>query len=159
MSPVLSLLTRRLFGSLPRHAPPFALPAANPPRAAFAVWAVRIPAGFPSPADDYLSDRLDLNLFMVDRPAATFFIRVQGHSQRDNGIFDGDVLSVDRSVEPVSGKLVVAVLYGEFAIKKLEVTPGGVRLLAANPDYPAIEVKDPDELTIWGVVTGVMRKF
>jgi len=136
-----------------------AVPAESPPVVSLSLYASRIPAGFPSPADDYLADRIDLNEHLIEHPSATFYVRVQGDSQRDNGIFNGDVLVVDRSKEAVSGSIVVTAIHGDLAIKQLEITGSGIRLLSANPAYPPIQVTNPDELTIWGVVTGVVRKF
>ncbi len=83
---------------------------------------------------------------MIQHPSATFFIKVKGDSQQDNSICDGDMLVVDRSVEAVSGSIVVTVMHGDLAIKQLEVTTTGIRLLSANPAYPPILVGNPDEL-------------
>jgi len=81
----------------------------------------RMPAGFPSPADDFLEKRLDLNEYLVRNPPATFLVRVSGHSMKDAGIFDGDILVVDKSLQPVSGSIVVAILHGEFTVKTLKM--------------------------------------
>ncbi|MDP6367801.1 MAG: translesion error-prone DNA polymerase V autoproteolytic subunit [Nitrospinota bacterium] len=115
------------------------------------------PTGFPSPADDFIENRLDINAHLVKRPAATFFVRVQGDSMRDAGIHDGDILVVDRSLESVSGKIVVAVVDGEFTVKRLEMRGSAMRLLPENNDYRPTEITDGMELTVWGVVTSVIH--
>ena len=115
------------------------------------------PTGFPSPADDFIENRLDINAHLVKRPAATFFVRVQGDSMRDAGIHDGDILVVDRSLESASGKIVVAVVDGELTVKRLETRGSAMRLLPENGDYRPTEIIDGMELTIWGVVTSVIH--
>lgn len=97
---------------------------------------VRTPAGFPSPGDDYIDKTLDLNELVIKHPAATFFVRVQGESMKDAGIFDGDILIVDRSLEAANNDIVVAVLNGDLVVKKLEVTSDRkARLVASNSSY------------------------
>ncbi len=98
------------------------------------------PTGFPSPADDFIENRLDINAHLVKRPAATFFVRVQGNSMQDAGIHDGDILVVDRSLEPASGKVVVAAVDGELTVKRLEIRRGTMRLLPENGDYRPTEI-------------------
>jgi len=115
------------------------------------------PTGFPSPADDFIENRLDINAHLVKHPAATFFVRVQGDSMQDAGIHDGDILVVDRSLEPVNGKVVVAVLDGEFTVKRLEIRGDTMRLLPENGAYHPIEITDGMELTIWGVVSNAIH--
>ena len=115
------------------------------------------PTGFPSPADDFIENRLDINAHLVKRPAATFFVRVQGNSMQDAGIHDGDILVVDRSLEPASGKVVVAAVDGELTVKRLEIRRGTMRLLPENGDYRPTEITDGMELTVWGVVTSVIH--
>jgi DNA polymerase V len=112
-----------------------------------------VPAGFPSPADDYVEDRLDLNQLLVQNKSATFFLRVKGDSMFNAGIHDGDIIVVDRSVEPVDGSVVVAVVDGELTIKRLVLCNGVAELRAENPKYAPIRFKEGQELTIWGVVT------
>jgi len=115
-------------------------------------------AGFPSPADDYFQSRIDLNEELIRNPDATFGIWVQGDSMQDDGVESGDFLLVDRSVLPVHGALAVCVLNNEFTIKRLEKKGNKIRLLPANPAFAPIEIKEGDELTIWGIVIYVIKK-
>lgn len=118
-----------------------------------------ISAGFPSPAEDYVETALDLNEYLVNNPAATFMVRVSGDSMLDAGIHDGDVLVVDRSREPRPGLIVVAVLDGELTVKRL-LQQGETYVLAPeNPQYQPIEIQEGRDLHIWGVVTGMVRRF
>lgn len=117
----------------------------------------RVQAGFPSPADDHVADRLSVNDLLVRTPAATFFVRVQGQSMRDAGMHDGDLLVVDRSLPATPGKIVIAVVDGELTVKRLQRGPNGVVLHAENPDYPDIVVGPESEFGIWGVVTNVIH--
>lgn len=112
-----------------------------------------VSAGFPSPADDYVEDRLDLNQLLVHNKAATFFLRVKGDSMDGAGIHDGDIIVVDRSVEPSDRAVVVAVIDGELTVKRLIWRHGIAELHAENPKYAPIRFKEGQELTIWGVVT------
>lgn len=118
-----------------------------------------VPAGFPSPADDYLEGEIDLARLLVERPAATFLMRVSGHSMSGAGILDGDYVVVDRSLEARSGHVVVAVVTGEMTIKRLCVTGGRTLLQAENPDYPAVVLGEDYPAELWGVVVGVVRKL
>ncbi|MBI4023735.1 MAG: translesion error-prone DNA polymerase V autoproteolytic subunit [Verrucomicrobia bacterium] len=111
-----------------------------------------VPAGFPSPAEDHIDRRLDLNEMVVRNPDATFFLKVKGDSMEKAGIFDGDILVVDRSVEPVHKKIVVAVLDGELTVKRLYRNNGRLCLMAEKEGYPAIPIAKESELKIWGVV-------
>lgn len=135
---------------------PARFPDAPSPRPLFAY---KVSAGFPSPAEDYAEGPLDLNDFLVEHEAATFFIRVQGHSMTGAGILDGDILAVDRSMEARHGDVVLAVLEGELTVKVLEKTRGQIRLAPRHPDYAPIEIGPDRELILWGVVTGVVRKL
>jgi len=121
------------------------------------LFACGVSAGFPSPASDYLEGRLDLNDLMVKRPAATFFVRVAGDSMIGAGIHHDDILVVDRGLEPAHGKVVIAVVDGEFTVKRLFRQNGVVRLLAENPDYPPIDLSGENLCEIWGVVTFVVH--
>lgn len=112
-----------------------------------------VPAGFPSPAQDYYDRPIDLNEHLIKDATATFIVRVSGHSMAPAGISDGDELIVDRSLTPQHGSVVVAVLDGELTIKRLWLHRGRVTLHADNPDYPDIAVPSLSELTVWGVVT------
>lgn len=123
------------------------------------LFASRVPAGFPSPAEDYAEGHLDLNEYLVEHEAATFYVRVQGHSMSGAGILDGDVIAVDRALEARHGDIVLAVIDNELTVKELYRLNGQVRLLPHHPDYAPIEIKPGQELTIWGVVKGVVRKL
>lgn len=136
------------------HPDPAASPSWRP------VFMSKISAGFPSPADDYVERRLDLNQHCVHHPEATFFLRVSGHSMTGAGIHDNDILVVDRSLKPVHGKIVVAILDGEFTVKRLSregYAVSHLALLPENNDYPRIEVQEGQELEIWGVATFVIH--
>lgn len=119
----------------------------------------RISAGFPSPAADYTEDGLDLNVLLVQHKAASFFFTVEGDSMRDAGILDGDKVVVDRSVAPLHGHIVIAVIDSEYTLKRLFCQRGRVELRPDNPAYKAICLGEGSELQIWGVVTGVVRKL
>lgn len=110
-----------------------------------------VSAGFPSPADDYLDRKLDLNEHLVKNPAATFFVRVAGDSMTGAGINDNDILVVDRSIEPSNNSIVIAVINGELTVKRLVKNKDSCRLLAENPDYPPLEITEETPLEIWGV--------
>ena len=114
-----------------------------------------VPAGFPSPADDYMDGKLDLNEHLISHPAATFYCRVSGSSMEGTGIFDGDLLIVDRAVEPDHGSVVVAVIDGELTCKILDRVRG--RLLSANDAYPPMPVGEEADLVIEGVVIHSIR--
>jgi DNA polymerase V len=118
-----------------------------------------ISAGFPSPADDYTEGKLDLNCHLVKNPAATFYVRVCGNSMTGVGIFSGDLLVVDRSLEPGPGKIVIAVLNGELTVKRLEIEGDRLFLIAENDSYSPIEVTESQDLCIWGVVTSAIHQF
>ena len=136
---------------------PFKLPL-QPPRLARPLFLSRVPAGFPSPAEDYVECSLDLNEYLIAHREATFFVRVKGHSMTGAGIRDGDLLVVDRSLEAGDGDIVVAVVDGELTVKRLSRRGGRVRLLPEHPGCAPIEFKDGQELTVWGVVTSVIHR-
>lgn len=115
-------------------------------------------AGFPSPAGDYMEQRLDLNEHLIQHPAATFFIRVDGDSMKGAGIHAGDILIVDRSIEPTSGKIVIAVVSGEFTVKRIRLIGQEIWLEPENPNYPPMRIDPSWEFQIWGVVTYVIHK-
>ena len=117
-----------------------------------------VQAGFPYPADDHIEKKLDLNELLVAHPAATFFVRVEGHSMRDAQIFDGDVLIVDRSLQPESGSIAVAIINGEFTVKRLLKKKDRLYLMAENPAFPSIEISPEMDFQIWGIVTYVIHK-
>lgn len=109
-------------------------------------------AGFPSPAEDYIDKRLSLDESLIEHPAATFFVKVDGDSMRDAGILSGDMLVVDRSIRASDGQIVVATVGGEFTVKRLRKNAGRVYLVPANGDYQPIELTDEMEAEVWGVV-------
>lgn len=119
-----------------------------------------VAAGFPSPADDYLDGEIDLSRLLIERPAATFLMRVAGESMSGAGILDGDYVVVDRSVEAQTGQVVVAALGGELTIKRLRrLKNGRAALQAENPEFPAFVIGEELPTEIWGVVVGVVRKL
>lgn len=126
-------------------------------RYALPIFLGRLPAGFPSPADDYLEGKLDLNRHLIKHPAATFFVRVTGDSMIGAGIHSGDLLVVDRSLEPTDKNVVVAVLDGELTVKRLSKQNEILRLLPENANYRPIEITANQSLEIWGVVTSVIH--
>ena len=134
-------------------------PASNPKGFKRPFFLSTVPAGFPSPADDYVEKQLDLNEYFVEHPAATFYVRVAGDSMKGAGIFSGDIVVVDRSLNPRSGKIVIAVVDNELTVKRLYRNGKKIELRPENPDYPVISFRDDMELQIWGVVAGVVRKF
>ena len=118
-----------------------------------------IPAGFPSPATDYIEDGLDLNEYLVRHKAASFMFRVQGHSMQGAGIVDGDKVVVDRSIEAQHNQIVIAVVDGEYTIKRLYFKNGLVKLRSENPAFKPICFTAENQLEIWGVVMGVVRRY
>ena len=119
----------------------------------------RVCAGFPSPAEDLGAQRIDLTQVLVTHPQATFMLRAQGHSMVEAGIFDGDVLVVDRALLPRHRHIVVAVVDGDFTVKRLYQLNGRIKLQAANPTFPDIVPKDGQQLEVWGVVTASITRF
>lgn len=123
------------------------------------LFASRPAAGFPAPADDLVETALDINDLVVENPASTFFVRVEGDSMEGAGIFSGDVLVVDRAVNPSEGRIVVAAVYGEMVVKRLKKTAQGFVLQSENSHYEPILVSENDDCFIWGVVVGSVRRF
>jgi DNA polymerase V len=121
------------------------------------LYLTRVAAGFPSPADDFLDRKIDLNEELIRHPAATFFVRVEGDSMRDAGISSGDMLIVDRSLEVKENAIVVAVLDGEFTVKRVRRADGKLFLIPANASYSPTEISEERDFTVWGVVTNVIR--
>lgn len=121
------------------------------------VFASRIPAGFPSPADDHVESRLDLNDYLINNPASTFFLRVSGDSMINAGIHSDDMLVVDRSIEAKNNHIVIAALNGELTVKRLRYEGKTVFLIPENDHYPPIEVLPDMEFSIFGVVTSVIH--
>lgn len=114
-------------------------------------------AGFPSPADDFLESMLDLNSLVIRHPEATFFARVEGDSMRDEGIVEGDILVVDKAVEPYDGCLAVSYIDGEFTLKRVRIEPEKILLIPANPKYKTIEISADNEFAVWGVVRWILK--
>lgn len=114
-------------------------------------------AGFPSPADDFLENMLDLNSLVIRHPEATFFARVEGDSMRDEGIVEGDILVVDKAVEPYDGCLAVSYIDGEFTLKRVRIEPDKILLIPANPNYKTIEISSDNEFAVWGVVRWILK--
>ena len=118
-----------------------------------------IKAGFPSPAQDYIDNALDLNKELIKNPSATFYGRVRGNSMIDAGINDGDILIIDKSLPPMDGKKAVCYIDGEFTVKTLQVNKNGVFLMPANPDFKPIKITEENDFIVWGIVTFVIHKF
>ena len=131
----------------------FGLPAGQ-----LALLHTPIPAGFPSPADDYVGQRISLDEHLIRQRESTFFMRVAGDSMRGMGIFDGDLLVVDRSLPAAHGRVVIAVVDGEFILKQLLRTPDGQVLRAAHPAYPDMHLKPEQDFSIWGIVIWNIHK-
>lgn len=116
-----------------------------------------IQAGFPSPADDYLENHIDLNEKLIQNPSSTFLVRVEGESMIGAGIFPGDVLLVDKSKTPSNNDVIVAILDGEFTVKRFAKKDNCAFLVAENPAFKPIKVDKNSEFAVWGVVTTVLH--
>ena len=119
----------------------------------------QISAGFPSPADDYMDLSLDLNKELIKNPSSTFFAKVKGNSMIGDGINDGDLLVIDKSLTPVEGSVVVAFVDGEFTLKEISSKGGELWLMPSNPNYKPIKIEENNNFIIWGIVTYVIKKF
>ena len=128
-------------------------------RCALPIYSSAVSAGFPSPAEDYLESKLDLNEHLIHHPSATFMVRATGDSMTGVGIFSGDILIVDRSVQAKHGSIIIAVINAELTVKRLYRRKGVIRLEAANPAYPSLNVSDDMELWCWGVVTAAIHQY
>ena len=117
-----------------------------------------IAAGFPSPAQDYIDLRIDLNKELIDNPSSTFYARVKGTSMIDAGISDGDILVIDKSLEPHDGDTAVCFIDGEFTLKFIKIEPDAVFLVPANPKFSPIKVSEDNNFCIWGIVTYSIKK-
>ncbi len=148
---------RRQFEQLVLTSANVFIPAVNPGKLALLLFVGKVAACFPSPADDYVDKTLDLNELLVQKPAATFFVRAQGESMLGAGIHPNDILVVDHSIEPVPGKIVICALNGELTVKRLERENGQWKLKAENPDYADIELHEDLDMVVWGVVTNVIH--
>jgi DNA polymerase V len=122
------------------------------------LYASYVSAGFPSPADDYLEDRIDLSKYLVQNPTSTYMMRVKGSSMQDANIHDGDILVIDRSLKAADGLPIVCFLDGEFTVKTFRKVDGRAYLYPANPAYSPIEVTEEMDMRVWGVVVWVLHK-
>ncbi|MFN7044848.1 MAG: LexA family protein [Flavobacterium sp.] len=120
---------------------------------------VGISAGFPSPADDFLELTIDLNKHLIKHKDSTFFAKVKGHSMKNAGIFDGDLLIIDKSLAPQDGKIAICQIDGEFTVKRIKIENDVVWLIAENEDYKPIKVTEENELMIWGIVIHSIKTF
>jgi DNA polymerase V len=118
-----------------------------------------VSAGFPSPAEDYIEGKLDLNRYLIKHPAATFFVRVTGDSMIEAGIHPGDLLIVDRAISPTSGKIVIAVIDGELTVKRVQQGKDKLLLVPCNRKYAPLQVHAEMDFRIWGVVTNVIHSL
>ena len=129
----------------------------SPLRCSPPLYFTGVSAGFPSPADDYIDQDLDLNEHLIEHPAATYFVRACGNSMIGAGIHDGDLLIVDRAVEPQNGSIVIAVLCGDLTVKRLRIQNGRLLLEPDNNAYPPIEVVPEMDFQVWGVCRHVIH--
>ncbi|MBD9363773.1 LexA family protein [Methylomonas fluvii] len=148
---------RRQFEQLARTSASVFVPAANPSKLAMPLCVGKVAVGFPLQADYYVDKTLDLNELLVQKPAATCFIRAPGVSMLGAGVHPNDILVVDRSIEPVPGKIVICALNGELTVKRLACENKQWTLKADNPDYPDIMLRSDLELVVWGVVTNIIH--
>ncbi len=135
----------------------FYLPKKNVP-CALPLFLANIKAGFPSPADDFIEKKIDLNEELILHPAATFFVRVEGQSMKGANIHPGDVLIVDRSLNPSDKKIVIAILNGEFTVKRIRFMKGKCFLASENPSFTPIPIEESSDFQIWGIVTYIIHK-
>lgn len=138
---------------------PIQLPAIGIRPVLLPLFSHKVTAGFPSPADDYIEGRLSLDEHLVPHKDSTFFVRAKGNSMVGAGIFDGDLLVVDKSLTPTSGDIVIAVVDGDLTVKRLINRGGKVILKPENPHFKEIEMKEGQELQVWGVVTSSTKRF
>ena len=122
------------------------------------VFLDKVSAGFPSPATDYMENKLDLNEYLIRHPAATFIVKASGSSMVNANIYSGDLLVVDRSITPKNNNIVIASIFGDLTVKKLKKKEKSFFLVSANEEYPSIEVKEEMECFIWGVVTYIIHE-
>lgn len=134
-------------------------PALPGPASKHDLFASQPAAGFPAPGDDLVEAPLDLNDLLIDNPTATFFVRVRGDSMEGARIFDGDILVVDRSITPSDGLIVVAAVYGELVVKRLQLHRDTAALVSEQAGYEPILLAESDDVFVWGVVIGSARTF
>lgn len=150
--------TADLIDSSPLLAPHRMNPLDNDPALSkMPFYVSRVAAGFPSPADDYVEKSLNLHELLVKNNSATFFVKVEGDSMLDARIHDGDILIVDRSMDPSDGKIVIAVLDGELTVKRVRKGKNKLLLVSENPEYKPIEISEDSDFIVWGVVTNVIH--
>ena len=118
-----------------------------------------ISAGFTSPADDYIDEKLDINKHLIKHPEATFYVKAKGNSMINIGIYEGDILIVDRAITPVNNSIVIGVVNGEFTVKRINKSDDKFYLIPENEDYPPIEITETMDFKIWGVVTNAIHKL
>ncbi len=135
------------------------VPLPDAPRQYLLLDATKVSAGFPSPAADYVDSRLDINEYLVRNPVSTFFFPVEGDSMEGAEIFDGDILVVDRSIKARHGHIVIAFIDGERLVKRLYDRAGKLALVAENPKYPPLIVREGNEFSVWGVVVGRFKRM
>lgn len=122
------------------------------------LYASNVSAGSPSPADEYVEEKIDLNRYLIKNPPTTFLVRATGDSMIGAGIYSGDVLVVDKSIDPKDGKIIIAAIDGHLTVKRLSTKEGCVILKAENPAHKDIMLEENSDLIIWGVVTSVLHK-
>ena len=122
------------------------------------IYSNKVTAGFPSPADDHIEGKLDLNTHLIKHPSATFCVRVTGESMRNAGIFSGDVMVIDRALEPKNNSIVLAVLNGEFTVKRICKKGSELYLKPENKHFQSIQINEEMDFQVWGVVTHVIHK-
>lgn len=140
-----------------RYATMFSTPTPQPKPLELPLFLSPVICGFPSPAQDYIEQTIDLNQICIEHPAATFYVRASGDSMIQAGIHSGDLLIVDRAIPPTHGSIVIACVNGEFTVKYLHTHPRPA-LQPANPAYPVLYLREDQELEIFGVVTFVLHK-
>ena len=123
------------------------------------IYSETIQAGFPSPASDYIEQRLDLNDFLIKHPSATFFVKAKGDSMIDAGIHDGDILIVDKALEPKNNSIIIAVINSEFTVKRFRKIKDDYYLIPENINYKAIKLTEDMDFMVWGVVTNVIHEL
>ena len=140
--------------------PAFALKANVAQKLHRPLYEDKVAAGFPSPAEDQIDTQLDLNDHLVKNPASTFYVRVEGNSMIGAGIHHNDLLVVDLSLEARDGQIIIALLNGEFTVKRLKISKNkSIQLVPENEEYPTISVKEGMDFRIWGVVTSVIHSL
>jgi len=122
------------------------------------LYSSKVPAGFPSPADDHMEGKLDLNTHLIKHPTATFFVKASGDSMIGAGIHDGDILVVDRSLEPRQSRIVIAAVDGQLTVKRLKKKGKKIFLVPENKKFRSIELNENNDVKVWGVVTSVIHK-